>query len=54
MNSFFESIWSRTAEVPGQTWQWFNGLNREEWLVVLVVVCASGFMSLLGFQSRRL
>jgi hypothetical protein len=54
MSSFFESVWYGAAEVPGHTWQWFNGLNREEWLVVLVVVCVFGFVSLLGFQSRRL
>ena len=47
---FSKIIWYRAAEVPAQTWQWFNGLNREEWMVVLVVVCACGFVSLLGFQ----
>jgi len=54
MGSFFEDIWYRAAEMPGHTWGWFNGLNREEWLVVLTIVCACGFVSLLGFTSRRL
>jgi hypothetical protein len=54
MGSFFVDLWYHTAEAPSQTWAWFNSLNREEWLVVLVVVCAFGFVSLLGFQSRRL
>ena len=54
MGSILESIWYRAADVPGETWQWFNSLNREEWLVVLAIVCASGFVSLLGFQARRL
>jgi len=53
MGSFFENIWYRAAEAPSNTWQWFNRLNREEWLVVLVVVCVCGFVSLLGFNSRR-
>jgi hypothetical protein len=54
MGSFFQNTWDRLRDVPTQTSEWFNGLNREEWLVLLVVVCAFGFMSLLGFQSRRL
>ncbi len=28
--------------------------SLEEWLVTLVVVCAMGFVSLLGFRSQRL
>jgi hypothetical protein len=54
MSSFFQNVWYRAADVPSQTWSWFSGLNREEWLVVLIIVCACGFVSLLGFQSRRL
>lgn len=54
MGSFFEDIYYRAAEAPSQTWDWFNGLNREEWTVVLIVVCVAGFVSLLGFQGKRL
>jgi hypothetical protein len=54
MGSFFEDIWCRALAAPGETWDWFNSLNREEWLVTLIIVCATGFVSLLGFQSRRL
>jgi hypothetical protein len=54
MGSFFEALWCRAADAPSQTMDWLNSLSREEWLVVLVVVCAFGFISLLGFQSRRL
>jgi hypothetical protein len=54
MGSFLQELWFRAAEAPTQTWDWFDSLNREEWLVVLVVVCAAGFVSLLGFQARRL
>ena len=54
MQSFLESIWYRAAEVPDQIWQWFSGLNREEWLVMLAITCACGFLSLRGMQSRRL
>ena len=54
MGSFFQDLWFRAADAPTLTWDWFDSLNREEWLVVLVVVCAAGFVSLLGFQARRL
>jgi len=54
MGSFFESIWIRAGAMPGATWDWFNALNREEWIVVLTVVCVCGFASLLGFNSQRL
>lgn len=54
MGSFLQDVWYRAAEMPTNTWQWFDSLNREEWMVTLIVVCACGFVSLLGFQSRRL
>jgi hypothetical protein len=54
MESTFNDIWYWLAAAPSNTWQWFNTLGREEWMVVLVVVCAAGFMCLLGFQSRRI
>lgn len=54
MATFFENTWDRARDVSMQTGEWFNRLNREEWLVLLIVICAIGFTSLLGFQSRRL
>jgi hypothetical protein len=54
MQWFFESLWYHATELRGETWQWFAGLNREEWLVLLAIVCACGFMSLRGFHSRRI
>ena len=54
MGSLFAHFWDRANEVPGETWQWFNSLNREEWLVVLTIVCACGFVAMLGFRNSRL
>jgi hypothetical protein len=54
MGSFLQDIWLRIAAAPADTWDWFNSLSREEWMVTLVVVCAAGFVSLLGFQSKRI
>jgi hypothetical protein len=54
MGLTLQDIWYRVADAPSQTWHWFMNLNREEWMVTLVLVCAFGFVSLLGFQSRRI
>lgn len=51
---WIEDIWYKTVELPDETVRWFFSLNREEWLVVLAVVCACGFVSLLAFNNRRL
>jgi hypothetical protein len=54
MYAFIESIMYHVGDAQDRTWQWFNGLSREEWMVVLAVTCVCGFISLLGFQMRRL
>jgi hypothetical protein len=54
MGDFFQTTWDRVNAAPGDMWDWFNGLSREEWLVTLAVVCACGFVSLLGFRNQRL
>jgi hypothetical protein len=54
MGSIFVDLWDRAASAPSETWDWFNTLSREEWLVTLIVVCAAGFVALLGFQTRRI
>lgn len=33
-------------------WIWFDTLSREEWLVVLAVCCAIGFLFLKGMGRR--
>jgi hypothetical protein len=42
------------SSIKGDVWTWFMTLNREEWLVVMAVVCACGFVALLGYRSHRL
>jgi hypothetical protein len=54
MSTLIDSVRYHVGDVPGQAWQWFNGLNREEWLVLLAITFACGFVALLGFQARRL
>ena len=54
MGSTIDTIWDRAADLPSNTWHWFMNFNREEWMVALVIVCAIGFVCLLGFQARRI
>lgn len=54
MKTLFEDLWYGLSNAPSNTWQWFNGLDREEWMVVLAVVCACGFACMLGFRGNRL
>jgi hypothetical protein len=54
MGEFLDLAWERSSAVTGDVWHWFGQLNREEWLVTLAVVCACGFVSLLGFRTQRL
>lgn len=50
---FIGGLWERTNDLPGHTWQWFNSLNREEWIVTLTVACVLGFLCLTGMRSHR-
>lgn len=34
-------------------WDWFNGLNRQDWLMVLLGVCLVGFTFMRGLGSRK-
>jgi len=40
------SEWSRDG------WNWMYSLNRQEWLILLVLCLALGFLCLRGFGSR--
>lgn len=41
-----------TSDNIASLWVWFDSLSREEWLVVLAVCCASGFLFLRGWGKR--
>ena len=45
------STWFSTS-VNG-TWHWFNALSREEWMVVLAVGAAGGFLCLRGMGIKK-
>jgi hypothetical protein len=40
------------AQGVDQSWAWFNSLNREEWLIVMAVCCAGGFLFLKSWGHK--
>jgi hypothetical protein len=52
MAAIFQRFVDALAETRGGIWDWFMRLNREEWVVVLAVVCVMGFLCMLGYGSR--
>ncbi|MCO6043408.1 hypothetical protein NG895_05770 [Aeoliella sp. ICT_H6.2] len=52
MDNFYNKISEWFEAFMGGTWNWFNTLSREEWVVVLAVVAACGFLCMRGYGSR--
>lgn len=52
MSSVFEYLGELWSDALGASWRWFSLLNREEWVVVLAVCCALGFLCMRGYGSR--
>jgi hypothetical protein len=36
----------------GEIWRWFNTLSQHEWMVLLGIVAALGFLCMRGFAHR--
>ena len=49
---FIEPIEDVLQSVFRETWNWFNSLNQEEWIALLAVVAALGFLCMRGFSNR--
>lgn len=45
-------LMERLNDASGDLWNWFNSLSRDEWMIVLAVVTALGFLCMRGFGSR--
>lgn len=52
MQPYIDYLMEKYNSLSGDTWAWFSNLTREEWLVVLAVVSAAGFLCMRGFGSR--
>jgi hypothetical protein len=38
--------------VKGETWRWFSSLSQHEWMVLLGIVAALGFLCMKNFNHR--
>lgn len=52
VSTVFEYLGEQWAAAISASWNWFALLNREEWVVVLAVCCAAGFLCMRGYGSR--
>lgn len=52
MDAVQDAIFSWFGSATGETWNWFNSLSREEWVVVLGVGAALGFLCMRGLTTR--
>ncbi len=52
MGNFVERISDFSSSLVGNTWNWFMLLDREEWILVLILITACGMLCLFGFGSR--
>ena len=50
---FPSAIGSWFNTVLDETWQWFLGLNYQEWFVVLAIATLFGALCMRGFGSRN-
>lgn len=48
-----EYVGEKFNNALGDSWRWFTLLSREEWVVVLAVGCAAGFLCMRGYGSRN-
>ncbi len=53
MDAVTTNIFAWYDGLMGSTWDWFNTLSRDEWILVLGVAAACGFLCMRGFGSRN-
>ena len=53
MQAIYDWLNEWAVTLTGETWRWFAGLTREEWLIVLAAVTAIGFLCMRGYGSLR-
>lgn len=52
MDIVYTTVMGWVDSAIGSTWGWFNSLSREEWVVVLGVAAACGFLCMRGFSAK--
>ncbi|MFV2066863.1 MAG: hypothetical protein ACC645_07750 [Pirellulales bacterium] len=52
MSYYLELIRMWIAESQASAWKWMNHLDRQEWIMLLLVVTLFGFLCMRGYGSR--
>ena len=52
MARYYDAFISYIHESYNTSWVWLNGLDRQSWLVLLVITTAFGLLCMRGFGSR--
>lgn len=52
MQYYYDAIVQWIGRILNASWHWFNALDRGEWLIVLAVTTAAGFLCMRGYGSR--
>jgi hypothetical protein len=51
MEFFYQAkVWM--IGVKGETWRWFSTLSQQEWMVILGIIAALGFLCMRNFTQR--
>jgi hypothetical protein len=52
MSNLYDKLCGSVGEGISSGWQWVNQLDRQEWLMLLLVTAILGFVCMRGFGSR--
>ncbi|TWT87113.1 hypothetical protein Mal64_26480 [Pseudobythopirellula maris] len=53
MDQASDFIRNLLTDAYADSWRWFNGLTREEWMIVLAFTSACGFLFMRGMGNRK-
>ena len=53
MSQYIDYASDFVATKMDDSWNWFNGLTREEWIVTLALCAVLGFLCMLGRSIRK-
>lgn len=53
MEKYYEAFVAYIGNAYTSSWHWINGLDRQSWLVLLVITTAFGLLCMRGFGSRN-
>lgn len=54
INDLMGRVGDYSSGMVDNSWDWFNGLNREEWILVLAITASVGFFCMMfGYGNHK-